>query len=200
MAAGRTRSAGRFGSALAKPEMAASYTVLRQAPGIEDPRLAELLAYWRGRRRGRSIPAFADIDPIDIPSLLSYLWIHDYDPDADRFHCRLTGESVRSTYDFKVVGRDVEDIVGSAAYPVVSERYRAVLTIPAVAHGTGRIYGHTIGRVGVGERLYLPLADDEGRARMIIGATIYRVSADPPPRSEPDDGVRPDTMTPATAL
>ncbi|MEQ9135802.1 MAG: PAS domain-containing protein [Thalassobaculum sp.] len=183
-------------TALATGGLDAFYTVLDRAPEVEDPRLSTLLGYWRGKRGQRSLPAFRDIDPIDIPGLLSYLWIHDYDPETDRFRCRLMGESVRSAYDMKVTGLDVEEIVTKSAYPVVAARYRAVVTMPAVAHGVGRIYGHTIGRVGLGERLYLPLADDEGRARMIIGATIYRVAVDRPADAEPRGETPLDTLTP----
>lgn len=185
---------------MATIEPDSSYTILDRAPAIEDPRLAELLSYWRDKRGNRPMPAFKDIDPVEIPRLLGYLWIHDYDPDSDRFRCRLMGESVRSAYESKVVGLDVETIVTPAAYPVVAARYRAVLSIPAVGHGTGRIYGHTIGRVGVGERLYLPLADDAGGARMVFGATIYRAMADPLPGAGADADGRPDSMSPVAVL
>lgn len=181
---------------LATVGLDAIYRVLNEAPDIQDPRLQDLLAYWSDKRGQRSMPAFKDIDPIDIPSLLSFLWIHDYEPAVDRFRCRLMGESVRSAYESKVVGEDVEVIVTKAAYPVVAARYRGVLTMPAVGHGVGRIYGHTIGRVGFGERLYLPLADDAGEARMIFGATIYRVEVDSPTQAESKGETSLDTLTP----
>ena len=83
---------------------------------------------------------------------------------------------------------------------MVAARYRAVVTMPAVAHGVGRIYGHTIGRVGFGERLYLPLADDVGRARMILGATIYRVALGGPVPAGFRDETPPDTLTPVDLI
>ena len=180
--------------------VAVSYTILQGAPAIEDPRLAGLFAYWLARRRDRPMPEFGDIDPIDIPNLLPFLWIHDHDPATDRFRCRLMGEAARSAYDAKVTGRDVEDIISSAAYPVVAERYRAVLSIPAVGHGIGRIYGHTIGRVGDGERLYLPLGDDQGRSRMILGATVYKLTSGLHDQPAGEAGTRLDTMSPVTML
>ncbi len=179
---------------------AASYTLVEHVPEIEDQRLSDLLQYWCTKRRGRAVPAFKDIDPIEIPSLLTYLWIHDYDPGSDRFRVRLMGEAVRSTYSGPVAGADVEELVTPAAYPVVAERYRTVLTMPAIGHGSGRIYGHTIGRVGGGERLYLPLADEEGRTRMILGATIYKLLDDPQDGPEATPALRPDTMSPVTVV
>lgn len=188
------------GTILATSASATSYTLVEHAPEIGDPRLSDLLRYWCAKRRGRSVPAYRDIDPIEIPGLLTYLWIHDYDPESERFRVRLMGEAVRSAYDCPVVGIDVEDLVTQAAYPVVSERYRAVLDTPAIGHGRGRIYGHTIGRVGGGERLYLPLADDEGHPRMILGATIYKLLDDPQAAAAAEAGLRPDTMSPVAVL
>lgn len=180
--------------------VAVSYTILQGAPAIVDPRLAGLIGYWLSRRGDRPIPRFQDIDPIDIPNLLEFLWIHDYDPDTDRFRCRLMGESARSAYDAPVTGRDVEEIISSAAYPVVAERYRTVLSVPAVGHGIGRIYSHTIGRIGSGERIYMPLADGQDRPRMILGATVYKLSAGLRDRQPDDVPSRPDTMSPVSAL
>lgn len=186
--------------ALAVDGVAVSYTILQAAPAVVDPRLAGLVAYWTARRRDRPMPAFADIDPIDIPNLLEFLWIHDYDPATDRFRCRLMGEAARSAYSAQVKGRDVEEIISSAAYPVVAERYRAVLSIPAVGHGIGQIYSHTIGRVGTGERLYLPLADEQGRPRMILGATVYKLAAGLRDQPAAEAGARPDSLSPVSVL
>ncbi len=196
----RAGTLDRLETILATAVAAASYIIVEHVPEIEDPRLSDLLQYWRTKRRGRPVPAFKDIDPIEIPSLLTYLWIHDYDPENDRFRVRLMGEAVRSTYDCPVVGVDVEELVTHTAYPVVAERYRTVLTMPAIGHGSGRIYGHTIGRVGGGERLYLPLADEDGRTRMILGATIYKLLDDPQEGPEAAPVLRPDTMSPVTRV
>ncbi len=182
------------------PGAAATYEMIDRAPAIADERLTALLAYWRSRRGARPMPAFSDIDPIDIPALLTYLWVHDYDRATDRFRVRLMGEAVRSIYSSRVVGADVEDLVTSGAYPVVAARYRAALSIPAVGHGVGRIYLHTIGRVGTGERLYLPMADDSGLPCIIFGATVYEPLADLPEERLQGSGLKLDTMTPLSAL
>ena len=44
---------------------------------FEPPRLQRLYEYWRSKVRDRRLPARADIDPLDIPDLLSNLVLID---------------------------------------------------------------------------------------------------------------------------
>ncbi|MGF1628232.1 MAG: PAS domain-containing protein [Kiloniellaceae bacterium] len=53
--------------------------------------LEQLYAYWSSRRRNRPFPARADIDPIDIPTLLEHLLLVDVLRDPLDFRYRLVG-------------------------------------------------------------------------------------------------------------
>ena len=63
----------------------------------------ELYEYWDSKRAGRAMPARGDIDPTDIPDLLSSLTIIDVEEQdgEKRFRHRLIGTSVVS-----FLGRD----------------------------------------------------------------------------------------------
>jgi hypothetical protein len=57
--------------------------------------------YWDGKRRGRPMPARADLDPGEIKSLLPNMMIVDVVPDERRFVYRLVG-----TMEVEVRGND----------------------------------------------------------------------------------------------
>ena len=54
--------------------------------------LVEFLEYWRGKCDGRAMPARADIDPLEIPRLLPYVYLVDVldDPPVSEDGRRVT--------------------------------------------------------------------------------------------------------------
>jgi hypothetical protein len=54
-------------------------TVLKKSE-LSAPRLRQAFAYWRGKLAGRAMPARRDIDPVDVPTLLSYVMLADVLP------------------------------------------------------------------------------------------------------------------------
>lgn len=61
---------------------------------ITNGRLRELLEYWRSKRGSRLMPARADIDPIEIPTLLPIIGLVDVLDGGARFRFRLLGTEV----------------------------------------------------------------------------------------------------------
>ena len=67
---------------------------------LPDQRLESLYGHWLGKRRGRRMPARADIEPLEIPAdtwphtmLLDVLW----DCNRPRFRYRRVGEIFQSS-------------------------------------------------------------------------------------------------------
>ena len=67
----------------------------RPAPdALSDSRLQDGLDCWGGKLAGRSMAARADIDPVEIPSLLQHLMLVDVVANG-RFRYRLIGTGER---------------------------------------------------------------------------------------------------------
>src|SRR4051794_10782916 len=67
--------------------------ILEQATQAES---RALYRYWQSLRRGRRLPARADVDPIEIPALLPNLILIDVEPSPLRFRYRLVGTRIVS--------------------------------------------------------------------------------------------------------
>jgi hypothetical protein len=135
----------------------------------------QLYRYWRTRRAGAALPARADIDPIDIPSLLPYLTIVEVVPDGRRYVYRLVG-----TKEVEIRGQDpTGKSVAEAFYgPNVEEAHmfydRAVTTREAVYDSSP--FTGPDGRYTDDEMLFLPLSDDgAGVTRILVIAQCSRI-------------------------
>lgn len=71
--------------------------------------LQQTLRYWNMRRGDRAMPSRADIDPRDIPYLLSRLMIVDRGADGTHAFIRLAGTRVVEKFSFDPTGRDLYD-------------------------------------------------------------------------------------------
>lgn len=147
--------------------------VVDTPPIIENANLQTLLDYWLGKVDGLTPPRRTDIDPLQIPRLLPHIWIQERVTGTDDFRCRLAGEDVKSNYPTKVVGRIFREVIGDDAWALVREQYLLAIGTPGVCHFRGPVYLHTIRRGGMGERLAMPLRNDDGENTFVIGATIY---------------------------
>jgi hypothetical protein len=87
---------------------------------------------------------------------------------------RLAGEDINRLYGRNVTQCSFEEIIAPALLPDLLRRYRRVVEEPAVMHCGGHIYLAS-NRSEVGERLVLPLVDDSGAIRHVIGASVYRM-------------------------
>lgn len=118
------------------------------------------------------MPSFADIDPIEIPRVLPYIWICDYDSERDTFRYRLSGEAINTFYGFNLKHRTLAEVVPVARFAKVQARYLRVVRLPAAVHNAGLVYADQ-GRSYQGERLILPLGRDGLHADGLIGVTYW---------------------------
>ena len=142
---------------------------------VKDERLRRLLKHWMACRGEGLIPKRAAIDPTAIGPILASVWMCDYLPESRGFRMRLAGEDIHRLYGRNVTQCLFEEIIAPALLPDLLRRYRRVVEEPAVMHCGGHIYLAS-DRSEVGERLVLPLADDSGAIRHVIGASVYRMN------------------------
>jgi hypothetical protein len=165
---------------------------------VRDERLRRLTAYWLGKRAGRLMPAPRDIDAVEIPALLPYLWIYDFLPEARRFRCRLAGDEVNMLLGLSLRGRYLEEIAPPVALPLARERFLGVVDTPAISHAVGTMLLASDRRVP-GERMIFPLSSDGSQVDRVLGITVCALD-----RIERDGAVADmhmhETRTPVAAL
>src|SRR5262249_15711654 len=134
-----------------------------------------LLRHWLEQRGEELAPRRSAIDPTAIGPILSSVWMCDYLPADRRFRMRLAGEDINQVYGRNITTSSFEDIITPALLLDAIRRYRGVVEEPAIMQCAGHIYLAS-NRSEVGERLVLPLADNNGAIRHLIGATVYRTN------------------------
>jgi hypothetical protein len=146
---------------------------VQSASPLQHRALADLAGWWvaEWRRRG-ALPPRAAIEPCAFPRALACVWLCVYEPALGDFRVVLSGEEINDVYGLSLAGQRIGEVVAAAARGRVLARLRGVLDGPCVVHGLGRIDA-VARRPRLGERLVLPLADAEGRARVVLGATRY---------------------------
>lgn len=134
---------------------------------IVSPTLRALAQYWLAKRGDRDMPSRADIDPIEIPALLSRMALLDVLPGTPRFRFRLVGTQVASFTGRDMTGRTVDE----AAYGI--HTHDAIKVYSSSIDRRGPTYGFNravaVGRETlVVEWLNLPLSSDGKAVDVLI--------------------------------
>jgi len=124
--------------------------------------------YWESRRGERSMPSRADIDPIDIPSLLSGILLIEIDPETGRMKFRLTGTRITTMYGEDYTGRYLDDTFFGRRRDDVVASYEHVART-GEPHHSRMAFTNRDGLEFDMERLILPLSTD--------GRTVDRMIA-----------------------
>ena len=142
-------------------------------PALVDDRLKALYRYWceLGQAAG-GLPSVQSLDPLQLPRMLSSMWIVEVAQDTHRFRMRLAGEDINAIYGRNVGGHYFADLFQPADLPTIVTRYTRALREPAVFHATGAVYA-AAGRMVEGERLGLPMLGRSGISDTMLGATVY---------------------------
>jgi hypothetical protein len=141
------------------------------AASILDARIRALYRYWLGKRHGRRAPARADIDPIELRSLLPHIYLFDVVEPGPRLRYRLVGTAIAEMAG-EVTGRFVDELLPPAVYARMHAHY-----VDVVRNLVGRYYVADMtwrDRPHVRyHRLLLPLSDDQRAANMLLGISCY---------------------------
>jgi hypothetical protein len=169
-----------------------------QLDHLTDRRIRDFAAYWLGKRRGRLTPTRRDIDPIEIPWALPFVWLCDYLPESQELRYRLAGDAITTAYRRGLRGLSMKELAAPSANRVIVERYVPVVEMPAIVYNKGLVYLHSR-RPYAGERVALPLSSTGESVDMIIGLTVST------PATAPDEPVSmnmalPNVFTPLSEL
>jgi len=138
-----------------------------------DSRLKALLDYWRKRCSAGRLPARADIDPLELRSLLGNINLIEVVPQADgsqRFRYRLFGTEFAFYHGGDLTGQWVDEIDNAVYRQQLVGLYRHV-----VATGTTPVLSYDYildSRRHRFQAVILPLASDGYRIDMILSSGL----------------------------
>jgi hypothetical protein len=134
-----------------------------------DPILGNALRYWECKRGDRRMPSRRDLDPTEIPRLLSHLQMIDVIDYGARFRYRLVGTTLVETFGFDYTGRFADELFSGVRRDFVQNIYRTVCDerCPVFLHNVYQTVKHYS---LVGMRLFLPLSNDDEEVNIILSA------------------------------
>ena len=158
-------------------------------PQVPISRHLDFYSYWLSKRNRRIIPARRDLDPVELATLLPFLFI--IDKAAGEFRYRLMGTDMVQDLGRDLTGKPFNACVGNApeaiaATQAVNEHIFAnAQPVFAMAH---HATGHgTIQNTSV---LLLPLSDDGRHVNMYVATRVACLNRDVRARRNWPEGAR----------
>lgn len=142
---------------------------------IVAPSLKQIALHWNEARGRRLLPGWQDIRPSAIAANLSCIWSYKYDRRSDSFTGRLAGDTIEAVFGKSFRGTAMKYLFDLDGFAFFFARHKRVVTEPCFFHGMGSVFSR-LHRVGVGERIILPLSDSGMEGDGILGATLYNAS------------------------
>lgn len=139
---------------------------------ISAPGLRAVAQHWNTARGSRRMPAWADIRPSAIAAQLPIIWAWRYDSSRDRFTGRIAGDAVEALFGVTIRNKELAELVEGAPYDAMFGRMKRTVSGPALYFGEGVVYRH-LAKLGLGQRIILPLSDNRETCDGVFGATLY---------------------------
>ena len=129
--------------------------------------LKELFDYWLTRRGSRRMPARADINPADIPSLLPYLLLADVDACRQAVRIRLAGTGVVDRFGTELTGHDLSEVDHGEENEAVATTYMEVARLGEPQYKVSDFWTKDRRHFHM-EMILLPLSEDGESVNMIL--------------------------------
>lgn len=145
---------------------------LDRVEGATSPILVDAHAYWASKCEGRRFPSRADLDPIEIPRLLPFVYLVNVLGGGQDFQYRLIGTDI--------VEKTLGDYTGNLLSEISeSGSQRRLWSIYGAAATTGDgyfdrlVYKSRLGLTRWYENLVLPLSGDGETVDMLFGVAEH---------------------------
>lgn len=168
-------------------------------PDGRDPDLGSVLSYWSDKRGGRRMPSRADIDPIDIPSLLPHIGLVDVEDRPRRYRYRLVGSFIAAMWGESFQGRYLDTARHKPYRTFLHDLYCAAVDSrgPMLSEAIFDYGGHAPVTI---RRMILPLAPaDDAPVNMLLFANQFS-APDLPDRSTPMSDLHMEPALPEAGL
>jgi hypothetical protein len=138
---------------------------------LREPLLRDLHAYWSALRGNRPLPARADIDVVEIPTLLPYVFLIDVLAESHDFRFRLAGTHFGETTGQEVTGKRIAEVFPQQFGDEVRRIWSKAVEErrPVLGHGNLWISGREFVKW---EGVVLPLACDQ-TINMLLGGIVF---------------------------
>lgn len=138
---------------------------------IVDPLLRCLYDYWNSKRRGRTMPSRADIDPLDLSFMLGQMLLIDVLREPLRFRIRVHGTELARRAGYELTGKMLDEL------PLPEYRALAARSLATAVDTRApfrSLRDRTIdGRSLRYEGLVLPLSRDDREIDMLLVGMRY---------------------------
>lgn len=118
------------------------------------------------------MPRLRAVDPLRFATALKDTWIVDAADDG-HFRFRLCGETLADWYGFSLRGRSFEEILSPASLAATVAQARDVVGRPLALYHRMVALIPDCSQPASFSRVALPLTDDDGRIRHMLGATSF---------------------------
>jgi hypothetical protein len=142
--------------------------MIERAADITDPELRALYSYWISKRGTRRMPRRADIDPVDIPSLLPSVFLVDVGGPPLRFRFRLIGTAICARWGGDATGKYLDEVDVDGEHDTMRRQYAAVVETGMPRFDVEEFITDS-GRYLHYQRLLLPLSADDLTPNMLLG-------------------------------
>lgn len=156
------------------PSDATAISELKKRIPQADQRIVDFFAAWLAARGDALVARRKAFSPLSVPSLLRYMWIYRFEPEAGDYVCKLAGESVNDAWGKGIKGRALRNIIGEADYPVVRERWDNIVGVPLIQYGAVEERLTSLDAWHA-ERLLLPMASEDGTTDVVLGISLYNL-------------------------
>jgi hypothetical protein len=136
------------------------------------PDILKMLAYWDGKRQGRTMPRRSDIDPAELVGMLPNIILVDVVDDARRFVYRLVGTGEVQVRGHDPTGKSVREGYFAATPELAEANYEKVRNSRAPFYEEDKF--QVVDRYVSEANLFLPLSDDNETVNKILVFSINR--------------------------
>ncbi|WP_417516227.1 PAS domain-containing protein [Minwuia sp.] len=145
-------------------------------PAHFDERIGQFYAYWDHKREGSDVPDRADFDPlVEIPRLLSNVWLLDIERPTMRFRYRLLGNDMVSAGVVPKAGEYLDERPSAGNIQETIDAFRQVCETRTPYWRAGKPHLVHDRFVSGLQLLALPISlGRSGNADMLMNMTVYR--------------------------
>ena len=148
---------------------------------LDDPLQRQMYHYWQGKRMGRRMPCRLDLDPVEIPRLLSNILISEVvsGPAGPRYRYRLAGTAIVRAFGRDPTGRFADELTVGAYRDFILGLHRMVCEERRALFCESRyVAQHDLDMVA--RRLLLPVSEDDDNVNQIISLLVFRFGSKQP--------------------
>jgi hypothetical protein len=136
------------------------------------PNLLRLLAYWRSKQMGGSMPSRADIDPLEMKEWLGNLVLVEFFGEVSRYRVRVDGTNVAEIGGLGRTGKGSESLTSEIERELLFKQYATVFDHHVPAYYETE-FTNSEGRFLRESKLLLPLSADGTTVNMILAGIYY---------------------------